>query len=373
MTGVLFTGAFYTAEDGNGVPISGAMWYFYEAGAYSTAKDTYTDYELTTPHDNPVVADANGRFAAIYLDGAYAGVLKDASGVTIKSILNINNENDTASNALTTVNTQTGTGYTLVLGDANGKVIMDNASANTLTVPPNSSVAFDIGTSVIVEQGGAGQTTIAAGAGVTINTAGTLLIDRQYANIAITKNDTNEWTITGQYDGSLVNSTYESDITAIESDLVIITSDILALETAVTALQAGDGSTVFAAGTGTSANGSTTSGSVNAVTVASVEIPTGGTLIARGFVDAYNTYSTGNNGVTTVKLLHNGTAIATWTNPGADYTDLNNAGNYGYLGINLSGKTTTAATGDLVLQVNGAASPYTLGYYNAFLDYTVLS
>ena len=63
------------------------------------------------------------------------------------------------------VNTQTGTSYTLVLGDANGLVDTDNGSANTVTVPPNSSVAFPVGTQVLVVQQGAGQTTIVAGSG----------------------------------------------------------------------------------------------------------------------------------------------------------------------------------------------------------------
>ena len=45
---------------------------------------------------------------------------------------------------------------------------MDNAAANTLTVPPNSSVAFPVGTSIPIRQAGAGQTTIVAGSGVAI-------------------------------------------------------------------------------------------------------------------------------------------------------------------------------------------------------------
>ena len=44
-----------------------------------------------------------------------------------------------------------------------------SGSAITLTVPPNSSVAFVIGTSINGVQAGAGQISVAAGAGVTIN------------------------------------------------------------------------------------------------------------------------------------------------------------------------------------------------------------
>ncbi|MGB1278485.1 MAG: hypothetical protein ACPG5V_00880 [Vibrio cyclitrophicus] len=42
------------------------------------------------------------------------------------------------------VNTQTGTTYTLVLGDAGKVLTLTNASAITLTVPTHASVAFVI-------------------------------------------------------------------------------------------------------------------------------------------------------------------------------------------------------------------------------------
>lgn len=63
---------------------------------------------------------------------------------------------------------QTGTTYTLVLADK-GKIIeIANAAAIALTIPPNSSVAFPVGTLFNVTQTGAGVITFTAGAGVTI-------------------------------------------------------------------------------------------------------------------------------------------------------------------------------------------------------------
>ena len=59
--------------------------------------------------------------------------------------------------------------YTLVLADKDKLVEVSNASANTLTVPLNSSVAFPVGTQITILQTGAGQTTITATGGVTIN------------------------------------------------------------------------------------------------------------------------------------------------------------------------------------------------------------
>lgn len=94
-------------------------------------------------------------------------------------------------------NSQVGTAYTLVLADA-GKVIeMNNAAANTLTVPANATAAFAIGTRVTVFQQGAGLTTIAAAAGVTILSRLTLKSAGQYAALHLRKRDTDAWVLSG--------------------------------------------------------------------------------------------------------------------------------------------------------------------------------
>lgn len=103
----------------------------------------------------------------------------------------------TASAALT-INAQTGTSYTLVLGDAGEFVTMDNASASTLTVPANSSVAFAVGTQINGAQLGAGQVTLVEDTGVTINAAPGLLIDGQYGTFGLLKIDTDEWLAFGR-------------------------------------------------------------------------------------------------------------------------------------------------------------------------------
>ena len=89
------------------------------------------------------------------------------------------------------------TSYTLVLGDEGNVVEMESASANTVTIPTNASVAFNIGSSVDVFQKGAGQTTIAAASGVTIlNTPGLKFRDR-YSMATLIKRDTNTWIVSG--------------------------------------------------------------------------------------------------------------------------------------------------------------------------------
>lgn len=96
-----------------------------------------------------------------------------------------------------TVNTRTAN-YTLVLGDAGAYVRMNLASANTLTVPTNSSVAFPIGTVIHIRQTGAGQTTVTPFNGtVTINTPETAKLRKQGSSASLIKVGTNEWDLTG--------------------------------------------------------------------------------------------------------------------------------------------------------------------------------
>jgi hypothetical protein len=84
--------------------------------------------------------------------------------------------------------------YSLVLADRGKLVEMNVASANTLTIPLNSSIAFPIGTKIDVTQYGAGATTITATSGVTIRSFTSFLkIAGQYAACTLVKIGTDEW------------------------------------------------------------------------------------------------------------------------------------------------------------------------------------
>lgn len=105
---------------------------------------------------------------------------------------------DLKSNKSATINTQTGATYTFALSDADGIVEANNAGAQTYTVPPNADVAFTVGTKIDVLQYGAGQVTLAAGAGVTLRSfGGRLKISGQYSAVSMYKRATNEWVIIG--------------------------------------------------------------------------------------------------------------------------------------------------------------------------------
>ena len=98
--------------------------------------------------------------------------------------------------SLSSFNTKT-TSYTPVLSDEGNVIEMDSASANSVTIPPNSSVAFQIGSSIDVFQKGTGQTTIVAGSGVTIlKTPGLKFRDR-YSMATLIKRDTDLWIVSG--------------------------------------------------------------------------------------------------------------------------------------------------------------------------------
>jgi len=96
------------------------------------------------------------------------------------------------------INAQTGTTYTLVIGDSGNLVTFNNASAVTLTVPANSSVAFPTGAEIDLAQIGAGQLTISPGSGVTINSYSSKVnLAGQYAGATLKKTGTNTWLLIG--------------------------------------------------------------------------------------------------------------------------------------------------------------------------------
>jgi hypothetical protein len=87
--------------------------------------------------------------------------------------------------------------YTLVLADSSDLVEISNASANNLTVPLNSSVAFPVGTQINILQTGAGQTTIVATGGVTINGTPGLKLRAQWSAATLIKRATDTWVAVG--------------------------------------------------------------------------------------------------------------------------------------------------------------------------------
>lgn len=96
-----------------------------------------------------------------------------------------------------TANTQTSS-YILAMSDAGKVVEMNSGSATTVTVPPNTDVAFPAGTVIEVFRLGSGTVTVQAGSGVTILSRSSLLgIGNRYGSASLRKRATNEWVLVG--------------------------------------------------------------------------------------------------------------------------------------------------------------------------------
>ena len=188
---------------------------------------------LTIPHSftDDSIAEAsevnsNFQYVKLFVDALQNGTGLDSSSVT-ESKLAVSSVSETkiaanavsstkiAENAVTqvkladravgsaeltnlTVATAITNTYTLVLSDAHKVIPLNKATAFTVTVPPNSSVAFNIGDQVNLLQTGAGQITVAGGAGVTLRSQGPKLkLNGQYAAATLVKIAANEWVLIG--------------------------------------------------------------------------------------------------------------------------------------------------------------------------------
>jgi hypothetical protein len=148
------------------------------------SKNSNTDLDYTWV--DPSTGDITGVTAGTGLSGG------GTSGTVTLSL------DATAANTLS-FNAQTGTTYTLVLADAANKLVtLSNASAITLTVPPS---IFSTGNQINIQQIGAGQVTLAQGAGVTITSTGATAsapkCRAQYSALTIICTGTDTFTVIG--------------------------------------------------------------------------------------------------------------------------------------------------------------------------------
>jgi hypothetical protein len=159
------TGEVLTAADVDGYLMQG-IWVFASNAARNAA----------------VTAPAEGNFAFTkdtnslwYYDGAAwvaSGATGDIEGITTGTDSGLSGGVTSGTAVLRLkleFDAETGTTYTLVAANLNQLVTLDNASPVTLTVPPS---VFSAGDVINIAQIGAGQVTLAQGAGVTINSTG---------------------------------------------------------------------------------------------------------------------------------------------------------------------------------------------------------
>jgi hypothetical protein len=168
--------------------LSATTWYF-----ENNRNAPSGSLEISNSLSNPTITAFSTRNVAIN-SNTDAGYKLDVNGTARVS-------GDTTIGGVliqtVTTNRQTAS-YTLVLADRGKLVEMNVATANNLTVPLNSSVAFPIGTQIDLSQYGAGQTTVVATGGVTIRSTNSWVkLNAQYAGATLIKIGTDEWYLFG--------------------------------------------------------------------------------------------------------------------------------------------------------------------------------
>ena len=99
--------------------------------------------------------------------------------------------------SITTIAQKTAS-YTLAaLTERDSMIEMNSASATTLTVPTNATIAYPVGTSIDVLRVGAGAVDVAAAAGVTINATPGLKLRAQWSSATLIKRATDTWVLVG--------------------------------------------------------------------------------------------------------------------------------------------------------------------------------
>ena len=153
--------------------------------------DTLTNKTLTTPVISSI---SNSGTVTIPTGTVTLATLTGTETFTNKTLtdakINLGIDPETAS-------------YTAVLANNSQIVTMNNASANTFSIPTDASVAFPDGTQITVLQIGAGQTTIQAvtpGTTTINSTGGTATAPKlrvRYSSATCIKLSTNNWVVIG--------------------------------------------------------------------------------------------------------------------------------------------------------------------------------
>ena len=163
---------------------------------------TTTNYGWDIPQSTDLVKDGATAIATLGqdIDTSFVGL----KGGTTGQVLSKTSGTDLAftwieqDDTTLSFNAQTGTTYTLVASDSAKLVTLSNASGITLTVPPS---VFSTGNQINIQAIGAGQVTLAQGAGVTITSTGATAsapkLRVQYSAATIICTGSNTFTVIG--------------------------------------------------------------------------------------------------------------------------------------------------------------------------------
>lgn len=131
--------------------------------------------------------------------------------------------------------TVSGTTYTTILTDANKRLNCTNAAAKTVTIARQAAVNHAVNTEIEIFNAGAGLLTIAPDTGVTLNSAGSVLVIPQNVCVKVKKRaNPNTWDVTGWFGTNAIQSvTSSATVTpTFSNDAVKITAQAAALDLA---------------------------------------------------------------------------------------------------------------------------------------------
>lgn len=168
--------------------------------AVPTSTDELTEGSTNLYYDSDaVVTSFNTQLAAKTTDNLTEGstnLYYDSDAVDAAIDVRVNSA--FVGNLPVEINTQVGTSYTVVASDVGKLISMGNASANTLTIPANASLALPIGSQIFVLQSGTGQTTVAVTSDtLSIATSFTAKLAERYSVAALTKVGSTQWVLNG--------------------------------------------------------------------------------------------------------------------------------------------------------------------------------
>jgi hypothetical protein len=192
-------------------PVLGQIWvdaddnstYVWSGSAWVATTAPGSSYQSTAPLSPKIGQlwiDSDDSITYVYTGSTWLA-LSNPDNVTLNATQTLTNKTLTSpvlNNPITTIpiNAQVAS-YTATISDRDDLIEMNSASANTFTIPPNSSVAFPIGSSMNVLQTGAGQTTLTPGVGVTINGTPGLKLRTQWSSATLIKRGTDVWIAIG--------------------------------------------------------------------------------------------------------------------------------------------------------------------------------
>lgn len=165
-----------------------------DSGGTTVNRFEYWTGSVWTPIADPNAATKNGT--ETLTNKTMSGANNTFSNIPVAAITGLDSALTSYSSKYITLNQQTSS-YTLVLSDDGKLVEISSASANTLTIPLNSSVSYPIGTQIQILQTGAGQTTITATGGVTLNGTPGLKLRTQWSSATLVKRATDTWVAIG--------------------------------------------------------------------------------------------------------------------------------------------------------------------------------